>query len=81
MNDALLAKFAWMIVSGSQSICMEVLRSKYKVSNDWLRSDPSKSASPTWRAIERAKLLIGKGACYLLGDGKTINVWKDPWVP
>ena len=81
MNDALLAKFAWMVVSGNQSICMEVLRSKYKVSDDWLRADLSKYASPTWRAIERAKLLIEKGACFLLGDGKTINVWEDPWVP
>lgn len=46
MNDTLLAKFAWMIVLGSQNICMEVLRSKYKVRDDWLKADPSKSASP-----------------------------------
>lgn len=25
--------------------------------------------------------MIEKGACFLLGDGKTINVWVDPWVP
>ena len=36
---------------------------------------------PTWRAIENAKKLIVKGACYLIGDGATINVWEDPWVP
>ncbi|KAL0013274.1 hypothetical protein SO802_000343 [Lithocarpus litseifolius] len=79
--EALLAKFAWMVASGKQSLCMEVLRSKYKVKEDWLRSEPSKFASPTWRAIERAKKLIEKGACFLLGDGKSINIWADPWVP
>ena len=70
-----------MVASGKQSLCMEVLRSKYKVKEDWLKAEPSKSASPTWRGIERAKKLIEKGACFLVGDGKSINVWVDPWVP
>ena len=81
VNETLLAKFAWMVASGKQSLCMEVLRSKYKVKEDWLKAEPSKSASPTWRGIERAKKLIEKGACFLVGDGKSINVWVDPWVP
>ena len=57
---------------------MEVLWSKYKVKEDWLRTEPSKSASPTWHAIGRAKKFIEKGACFLLGDEKSINVWADP---
>ena len=81
VNAALLAKLAWMVVSGKQSICMEVLRTKYKVKEDWLRAEPKKIASPTWRAIEDAKNLVVKGACYLLGDGKLISVWEDPWIP
>ena len=47
VNEALLAKFAWMVASGKQSLCMEVLRSKYKVKEDWLKAEPSKSNSPT----------------------------------
>ena len=70
-----------MVASGKQSICMGILRSKYSVKENWLRAKPIKSASPTWRAIESAKKLIEKGACYLLGDDKSINVWVDPWVP
>lgn len=78
VNSALLAKLAWLVVSGKQSLCMEVLRTKYKVSNNWITEDPVKSASPTWRAIEAAKELIEKGACFLLGDGKSIDIWFDP---
>ena len=70
-----------MVASSKQSLCMEVLRSKYTVKEDWLRAEPRKSASPTWRAIEKAKKPIEKGACFLLGDGKSINVWDDLWVP
>ncbi|KAL0007666.1 hypothetical protein SO802_009168 [Lithocarpus litseifolius] len=80
-NSALLSKLAWMVASERKIICMDILRAKYKVNHDWLHSDPYKSASPTWRAIENTKKLIVKGACYLIGDGSSINVWSDPWVP
>lgn len=81
VNAVLLAKLAWMVALGKQSICMEVLHTKYKVKDNQLRAEPKKIASPTWRVIEDAKNLIVKGACYLLGDGKSINVWEDPWIP
>ena len=68
-------------MSSKQSLCIEVLRSKYKVKEDWLKAKPSKSTSLTWRVIERVKKLIEKGACFLVGDGKSINVWADLWVP
>ena len=67
-NNALLAKLAWMIASNRDSLCMNLLRSKYKVRGNWIQSEPSKNASPTWKAIEKAKPLIAKGACYLVGN-------------
>ena len=81
MNSALLAKLAWMVAMGKQSIYMEVLRTKYKVSNGWMIAEPLKAGSPSWRAIEEARKLIVKGACFLLGDGRSIDVWTDSWVP
>jgi hypothetical protein len=80
-NKALLAKLAWMVVSNRNSICMKLVRSKYKVRGDWLFKDPVKNSSPLWRAIEKTKKLITKGACFLVGDGTSINVRKDPWIP
>lgn len=60
---------------------MEVLRAKYKVSKNWITKEPVKLASSSWRAIEAVKKLIEKGACFLLDDGKSIDIWTDPWVP
>lgn len=80
-NNAMLAKLDWMVASKRDSICMAVVRAKYKVKHDWLYSDPPKSASPSWRAIEKAKQLIVKGACYIIGDGQSINIWSDPCMP
>jgi hypothetical protein len=50
------------------------------VRRDWLRKAPCKMASPMWRAIENAKKGLESGACYVVGDGKSINIWLDPWV-
>ena len=80
-NNALLAKLAWMIASNRDSLCMNLLRSKYKVRVNWIQSEPSKNASPTWKAIEKTKTLVAKGACYLVGNGASISVWEDPWIP
>jgi hypothetical protein len=70
-----------MIVSGRDSPCMNALRSKYKVCDGWINSIPQKYASPTWRAIERLKPFVRKGACFLIGDGFGIDCWKNAWVP
>ena len=80
-NNALIAKLAWMIASGRDSLCMRTLRATYKVKDDWLHAEPHKVASPIWRAIEKARPTIIKGACYLIGDGSSVDVWLDPWVP
>ena len=81
MNLALIAKFVWFVASDRQSLCMDVLRSKYKVNSGWLTVEPVAAASPTWRAIEEAKKLVAKGGCFIIRDGKSIQVWSDPWVP
>ena len=60
---------------------MDILRAKYKVSRDWLHSEPPKRASPIWRAIKQSKSIIAKGACFSVGSGSSIDIWTDPWVP
>lgn len=81
INISLLAKLAWMVATKRDSLCMQILRAKYKIKHDWLRFNPPRLASPIWKAIKQAKSIIIKGACYLIGDGSSIDVWQDPWVP
>jgi ribonuclease HI len=81
LNEAFIAKLTWMVASNRASPCMDAIKSKYKVDKDWMHAEPRKYASTTWKAIERMKELVRKGACYLVGDGESIDVWKDPWVP
>ena len=80
-NQALLAKIAWWVAIDRDNICVRALRSKYKVDEDWLGSEPRKNASHLWCAIEKLRPIIKMGACFLVGDGLSIDMWKDPWVP
>ena len=73
-NTALLAKLAWMVATKRDSMCMQILRRKYKIRGDWLLKGLAKNASPVWKAKERAKKIIVKCVCYLVGDGSLINV-------
>ena len=57
-NKALLVKFAWMVASNRDSLCMRLLRCKYKVRKDWLRNEPCKYASPIWRVNRKSKEVI-----------------------
>lgn len=77
VNNALLAKLAWMIASKRDSLYISILRARYKVKHNWLHKDPPKADSPIWKAIKTTKKIVAKGACYLIGDGSTINVWID----
>lgn len=49
---------------------MQVLPSKYKVDGDWLRRERLKYASHSWKAIEKMRNIVSKGACFLVGDGE-----------
>ena len=77
-NEAMIVKLAWWVLSGRDSFYVKVIRAKYKVGNNWLRSNPAKSASFTWRRVESAKPLMACGACKLVGSGDGILVWDDP---
>ena len=69
------------MASKRDSLCMRILRSKYKVKEDWLRTEAGRHASPIWKAIKKAREVVRKGACFIIGDGQSVDVWLDPWVP
>jgi hypothetical protein len=80
-NEAFLAKLSWMVASKRDNPCWRAIRSKYKIIDRWLREEPKKYATHTWRAMGKLKPLIISGVYFLVGDGFSIDVWKEPWVP
>ena len=46
-----------------------------------MRTEATRYTSPIWKAIEKAREVVRKGACFIIGDGELVDVWLDPWVP
>ena len=57
-NQALLAKLAWWLLAGKDCLCINLIRAKYKVRNNWLKHKASGSISPVWKSLEGIKQLI-----------------------
>lgn len=70
-----------MIATKRDSLCIRILRAKYKVKDYWLRLEAARHASPIWKAIEKAREVVQKGACFIIGDRESVDVWLDPLVP
>jgi hypothetical protein len=77
-NQALLAHQAMLY---PDNLCARVLRAKYFHQGNLLDMAPASEASNTWRAIEYGVELLRCGAIYRVGDGESIRIWRDNWIP
>lgn len=80
-NDAMLAKQVWRLFRYLDSLVCRVLKAKYFPEEDVLSGVLGSWPSYTWRSICGAKWVVERGSRWLVGNGESINVWKDRWVP
>lgn len=79
-NQALLGKQVWRIMQYPECLMARILRARYFSDGNILTAVQKKKASYAWKSILYGKELIVKGLRYMIGDGKTINTWTDPWI-
>ncbi|KAM6556810.1 hypothetical protein CsatB_003829 [Cannabis sativa] len=80
MNQALLAKWGWALLTEEKSLCCNVLRTKYLKGRHFFDCEVKSSDSWFWRNVVRSKEILRKGACKLISDGRETRIWDDPWV-
>jgi hypothetical protein len=80
-NLALLAKQGWRIIQQSESLVAQVLRDKYFPNSTLLQASLGRNPSYAWRSIFKAKAIIEKGMLWRVGNGETIKIWGDRWLP
>lgn len=49
--------------------------------HNWLNNSLSSNSSPIWRSLMGTKHLISKAASLVVGNGNSIRIWEDLWVP
>jgi hypothetical protein len=80
-NMAMLAKQGWRLVHNTESLCARVLRAKYYPEGNVLKARPAPNMSYTWRSILKGIEVLKAGMIWRVGDGSSINIWQDPWLP
>ena len=79
-NDALLAKIGWRLLENPESLLGKTLFGKYCPENNILEASPPSVMSHGWRSVLVGRDLLLKKIGWAVGDGKSINIWRDPWL-
>uniref|UniRef100_A0A0A8ZJY0 Reverse transcriptase zinc-binding domain-containing protein n=1 Tax=Arundo donax TaxID=35708 RepID=A0A0A8ZJY0_ARUDO len=80
-NMAMLARQAWRILTNPDSLCARVLKAKYFPNLGLLPCTAREGISYTWRSILKGIDLLKEGIIWRIGNGRSVNIWSDPWIP
>ncbi|GAA0184346.1 hypothetical protein LIER_31634 [Lithospermum erythrorhizon] len=81
MNMALFVKQGWRILTRQASLLFKILKGRYFHRSSFLNAKVGANPSFGWRSILEARKLLQKGVRWRIGDGISIVIWKEPWVP
>lgn len=79
-NDALLAKHAWRLLKNPSSLLGRTLLNRYCRHDHFLNCSAPNAASHGWRGILAGREIIKRGLGWVIGDGKSVRIWKDNWL-
>jgi len=80
-NTALLAKQGWRFIKHPDTLVSSIFREKYFPSGDFLGSSLGSRPSYVWRSICGAKPVLSEGLMWRVGDGLSIKIFEDKWIP
>jgi hypothetical protein len=80
-NQALLARQAWRLIACPGSLCARVLKARYYPKGNLIDTVFTGNPSSTWSAISYGLELLKIGVIWRVGNGKSIRVWRDNWIP
>ena len=80
-NHAILMNQAWRLFSNSTSLWAQVLLAKYFPQGTLFTGPQTSRGSHIRTAISIGVNLLRGGMHWYIGDGQTIRIWQDPWLP
>jgi hypothetical protein len=78
---AMLAKQVWHLICNPDSLCGRILKARYFPHGNILQASCTHGASYTWCSITKGIDLMKEGMICRVGDGESIDIWNDPWLP
>lgn len=79
-NLALLGKQIWRMCSSPTSLMARLFKARYYSNTNILNAVKGSGSSFVWNGIWEAKEQLKKGFKWILGDGRDIRIFHDPWL-
>ncbi|KAM6569605.1 hypothetical protein CsatB_017590 [Cannabis sativa] len=80
-NLAFLGKQGWRLLNNENSLVSRIYKARYYPSGSYLTASLGPNPSFIWRSIYEAKDLVVSGVRKAIGDGTTVNITQDSWLP
>ncbi|KAK3218543.1 hypothetical protein Dsin_012513 [Dipteronia sinensis] len=80
-SRALLANQCWRLLKNPDSLTARVLKGCYYRNCGFLKAHKILGASFVWNSLIWGKELLEKGLRWRIGNGSSIYVYKDKWIP
>ena len=80
-NKALLAKQGWRLQTNTHSLFTRVFKAKYFLDSNFSQARIGHNPSFAWRSIMSAQDVVNKGMRWRVGDGHSIKIWSEKWLP
>lgn len=80
-NTSLLAKQVWRLTHNEKRLLYRVWKARYFPKSSLLEAGIGHNSSYAWQSIWGVKQEVEWGLKWVVGDGNSIRVWQDPWLP
>ena len=80
-NLAMLAKQEWRLLHEKESLVFRCFKAKYFPRGSFLEATDVPNSSFVWKSLLAAQNILNKGCCWSVGDGRSIRVMHDKWIP
>lgn len=80
-NDSLLAKQAWRKLQDQGSLFYKTFKPQFFPNCTIMEAAESSRGLYAWKSILHGRDVIIRGACWRIGNGKTVQIWQHTWLP
>ena len=80
-NLALLGKQVWRLLHNTDSLLYKPFKSKYFPNCSILDDEVKTNGSYAWQGILKARQVVRMGARWRIGNGESVIIRQDKWLP